>query len=96
VWNQNGNNPQNGDTLTFFNSFNLPCACKTLTLYINADDSFSAYINGKFLQSGGLWATTFTVPIPSSFLNIGQNTFTVVAVNAVPTSAAVIYAIVGV
>jgi hypothetical protein len=96
VWNQNWNNSAVGETITFFNSFNLPCACKTLTLYITADDSFSAYINGNFLQSGVGWTTSYTVPIPSKFLNIGQNTFAVVGTNTLPTKAAVIYAIVGV
>jgi hypothetical protein len=95
MWNQNWSNSPVGETIAFFNKFNLPCACKELTLYISADDSFSAYINGNLLKSGGTWNVLYTVPIPASFLNVGQNTFTVVATNSV-NIAGVIYGIVGV
>jgi len=71
----------------------VTCACKTYTLYITADNSFKAYVNGNFVLSGSDWRTVYSIQIPSYYLNVGDNTLEVVAANAGQSPAAVIYAI---
>ena len=71
----------------------MNCACKAYTLYITADNGFKAYVNGNFVLSGNTWQQVYSVDIPSSYLNLGDNTLEVVAANTTPSPAAVIYAI---
>jgi hypothetical protein len=82
VWNQNWNGSPTSETITFFNRFNVACACKTFTLYITADNGFRAYLNGNFILSGNNWPTVYSAVVPSYFFNIGANTLEIVAANA--------------
>lgn len=95
VWNQNWLSSPANEVVVFFNRFNLPCACKTLTLYVTADNNFKAYINGNLVLSGTDWHTVYSTVIPSQFLNLGENTLEIVGANTVASPAAAIYSIVG-
>jgi hypothetical protein len=74
VWNHNWKNSPSGETITFFNRFNVACACKTFKLYVTADNSFKAYLNGEFILLGTSLLTVYSAVIPSYIFNIGENT----------------------
>lgn len=92
LWKNGSSSWPNGDTVTFQAQFYADCG-NSATLYITADNSFTASLNNGPAMTGNTWTANYTFQL--SNIQCGLNTLIITAVNLNGGSpAAVIFAVV--